>query len=165
MYEQIIKIINLDIEQANDYFKFFSKKLPIEQEEILAMKQKLYNNFDDEEDKKKLAQLKKNPAKYERAILIGAIASYRNMKKSEKLKAAIKNERLKNRVKRPAFLENKIRSIFSEVAVYRKEGATFVDICNILKKKHRTKFNNFKLTPSYLRRIILKIESENATAK
>ena len=161
MYEEIIKILNLDSKQANNYFKIFSKKLPIEQEEILAMKQKFYNHFEDEEDKKKLAQLKKNTAKYERAILISAIADYQIMKKSEKLKAQIKNERLKNRVKRPAFLENKIRSIFAEIKVYRKEGATFVDICNILKKKHRTKFNNYKLTPSYLRRIILKIESEN----
>lgn len=112
-----------------------------------------------------MAELKKDPAHYERAVMILAIQNYESVKKSEKLKAAIKSERLKNRVKRTPLLENKVRGIFSEIKVYRREGASFVEITKILKKHHRAMFGKFILTPSYLRRIILKIESENATAK
>lgn len=160
MYNEIIKIINLPIDDYNKQSRYFYKKLESEQIAIMSIKQKLYNYADDDNDKKKLATLKKDPAKFERAVLLLAIIYYRQSEKSEKLKAQIKNERLKNRGNKPNLLEDKIRAIFAEIQLYRRDGKNYVEITNILKKYHRTMFSRFKLTPSYVRRIILKLETE-----
>lgn len=160
MFREISHILDLPPEEAKKHYKFFTNRLIIEQEEIFAMKQKLYNFYSDEEDRKNLTELKKNPARYERAVMILAIQNYRNLKKTEKMKSAIKNEKIKNRVKKPSLLENKFRSIFPEIQLYRQQKSTFVEITKLLKKYHRTMFSKFKLTPSYVRRIILKLENE-----
>lgn len=152
MFEKISQILDLPPEEAKKDYKFFAKKLIIEQEIIFAMKQKLYNSYSDEEDRKKLTELKKNPARYERAVMILAIQDYIKLKKTEKMK---------NRVKKPSLLENKLRSIFPEIQLYRQQKSTFVEITKLLKKYHRSMFNDYKLSPSYIRRVILKLESEH----
>ena len=156
MLNKIKNIQNLSSAEANIFFKIFAKKTQEEQTLIIGWKQKLYNNFKDDY----ISDLKKNPPSYERIILILAIQLYENNKKSEKIKAYIKNQKLKNRVKKPITLENKFRSIFAEIETYINNGSTYVDITNILKKHHRTMFSGFKLTPSYVRRIILKIKNK-----
>ena len=160
MFAEISRILDFSAEETKKHYKFFTNRLIIEQEIIFAMKQKLYNFYSDEEDRKNLTELKKNPARYERAVMILAIQNYRNLKKTEKMKSAIKNEKMKNRVKKPSLLENKLRSIFPEIQLYRQQKSTFVEITKLLKKYHRSMFNDYKLSPSYIRRVILKLESE-----